>query len=86
MQLCDVITGDETWIYIYLDNPRNSMWLDSVALRPERPERVRRNIGSKKVMITFFWSCAGVMLIDIMNMKPTDSGFTKFTKNISYPV
>lgn len=51
----NVITGDETWIY--LDNPRTSMWQKSGIPRPEKPKRM---IGYKKIMVTVFWTRAGM--------------------------
>lgn len=51
----NVITGDETWIY--LDNPRSSMWQKSGIPRPKKPKHM---IGNKKIMVTVFWTRAGM--------------------------
>jgi len=58
---CNVITGDETWIY--LDNPREFIWQHAGL---ERPTRIKRQIGSKKVMITVMWSAAGIQSISML--------------------
>jgi len=50
----NIFTGDETWIY--LDNPRNSMWGGADV---ERPTRIRRTIGAKKVMFWIDFSMRG---------------------------
>ena len=64
-----IITGDETWVY--LRNPRTSMWIDSDMPRPERP---KHTIGSKKVMISVFWSSSGMHII---RMLPPGEKFIK---------
>jgi histone-lysine N-methyltransferase SETMAR len=53
--LSGVYTGDETWIY--LDNPRTSMWIGTDVARPTRP---RRLIGDKKRMFWIEFSRAGI--------------------------
>lgn len=65
----NIITGDETWVY--LRNPRSSMWIDSSIPRPEKP---KLTIGSKKVMITVFWSPKGMRMICLL---PPGHRFTK---------
>jgi hypothetical protein len=50
-KLAYVSAGDESWLY--LDNPRNSMWL---TFGVPRPTRVRMNIGARKVMICICFS------------------------------
>jgi hypothetical protein len=47
----NVITGDETWVF--LENPPGSRWVDADA---PRPEAVKESISSKKVMVTVFFS------------------------------
>jgi histone-lysine N-methyltransferase SETMAR len=61
-QLRLIITGDETWVYF--SNPRSSMWVGSDIPRPEKP---KLTIGSKKVMITVFWSPVGMYLIEMLS-------------------
>jgi histone-lysine N-methyltransferase SETMAR len=68
-QLKMILTGDETWVY--LSNPRSSMWIDSAVGRPEKP---KLTVGTKKVMITVFWSPSGMHLI---HMLPPGERFTK---------
>ena len=45
-KLRKVLTQDETWVYF--SNPRNSMWLEEGQPIPEKP---KKTIGAKKVMI-----------------------------------
>ena len=68
----NVYTGDETWVY--LKNPRKSMWLQS-GIKP--PTSVKHTIGSKKVMITVIWSPSGMKLIAML------SDGDRFTKKFS---
>lgn len=57
-KLRKVLTQDETWIYF--SNPRNMMWLEEGHEIPERP---KKTIGSKKVMISVIWGVTGIISI-----------------------
>lgn len=56
--LRNVYTEDETWVY--LENPRKSMWVLNGDQVPTCP---RQTIASKKVMIAVTWSPAGILSI-----------------------
>ena len=79
-KLATIITGDETWIY--MSNPRSSMWIGSEV---PRPTRVSHSIGQKKVMVSVFWSTTGFHLIDIL---PPGQTMTKqyFINQILHPL
>jgi hypothetical protein len=54
MPLRDLITGDETWVY--LDVKRGIIWLLADA---ELPVRVKRTIASEKSMLIALWGIHG---------------------------
>ena len=68
-KLHKVLTQDETWVYFI--NPRNSMWLEAGRQIPEKPKRM---IGSKKVMISVIWGITGIKSI---TMLPIGEKFNK---------
>jgi histone-lysine N-methyltransferase SETMAR len=74
--LCNVYTGDETWVY--LDNPRTSMWIGADV---ERPTRTRRSVASPKRMFWVEFSRTG---IGAVVMLPPGESFNKafFTESI----
>jgi hypothetical protein len=56
-----MITGDESWFYLY--NSPNSVWAES---RDTLPERIRRKIDTEKCLISVFWSVNRIHhLIDV---------------------
>jgi histone-lysine N-methyltransferase SETMAR len=59
--LCNVYTGDETWVY--MDNPRVSMWTGADVARPTVP---RRTIGTKKCMFWIEFSRSGIGTVVIL--------------------
>ena len=63
------MTADETWIYY--DNPILSIWQRSGISRPTHP---KKNIASKKLMLTVIWSISGIHLIDFF---PREEKFNK---------
>lgn len=60
-KLRKVITQDETWVYF--SNPRNSMWLEEGQPIPEKP---KKTIGAKKVMISVIWGITGIISITML--------------------
>ena len=84
-KLHKVLTQNETCVYFI--NPRNSMWLEARQPIPEKPKRM---IGSKKVMISVIWGITGIKSI---TMLPIGEKFNKkffaqrvlgdFAKNIA---
>jgi hypothetical protein len=62
-----VYAGDETWVY--LDNPRPSMWIGADAARPTR---VPRTVASKKRM---FWTDFFPTGIGAVDMLPAGQSF-----------
>lgn len=60
-KLKKVLTQDETWIYF--SNPRNSMWLEEGQPIPEKP---KKTIGAKKVMISVIWGITGMVSITML--------------------
>jgi len=67
--LGNIYTSDETWIY--LRNPRRSMWTQS-GVSP--PTCEKRTIGSKKAMISVIWSSSGMKSIVLL---PQGEKFTQ---------
>ena len=65
----NIYTGDETWVY--LRNPRHSMWILSGS---QCPTRERTTIGAKKIMVTVIWSPTGMKSIVRL---PSGQRFTK---------
>ena len=65
----NVWTGDESWIYY--DNPNESMWIGK---EEKIPTRIRRSIGSKKIMVNVIWSESGMKSITKV---PPDVSFNK---------
>ena len=68
-KLNKVLTQDETWIYF--ENPRLSMWIDSSSEIPQIP---KRTIGAKKVMVSVIWSRTGIKSITVL---PKNAKFNK---------
>lgn len=68
-KLRKVLTQDETWVYF--SNPRNSMWLEEGQPIPEKP---KKTIGAKKVMISVIWGITGIISI---TMLPIDQKFNR---------
>ncbi len=68
-KLNKVLTQDETWIYF--DNPRLSMWIDSNSEIPRVP---KRTIGAKKAMVSVIWSRTGIKSITVL---PRNNKFNK---------
>jgi len=66
---CNILTADETWVYY--DNPILSIWQRSGM---PRPNHQKKNIASKKLMMTVIWSISGIHLIDFL---PRDEKFNK---------
>jgi hypothetical protein len=58
IEFCDIVTGDESWIYLYM-NP-NSTWIGSDRIGSEEttPTRLRTMIVSIKAMLIVFWGSA----------------------------
>lgn len=54
----NIITQDETWLYF--QNPISSIWLKSGVPRPTIP---KKNISSKKILVSVFWSVSGILSI-----------------------
>jgi hypothetical protein len=67
--LSNVYTEDELWIY--LDNPRTSMWIGAEVTRPTR---VRRTVDSRKRMFWIDFSRTG---IGAVVMLPAQQSFNK---------
>lgn len=65
----DIYTGDETWVY--LNNPRKSMWIQN-GVKP--PTRVKRGISASKVMVSVIWSINGIKSITVL---PQGEKFTR---------
>jgi hypothetical protein len=56
-----IITGDESWFYLY-----NLLDSASAESRDTLPERVRRKIDTEKCLISVLWSFSGIHhLIDM---------------------
>jgi uncharacterized Fe-S cluster protein YjdI len=51
----DLITGDETWVYLDM-----KPWIVSLPADAELPVRVKRTIASEKRMLTVFWGILGI--------------------------
>src|SRR5271156_2863634 len=68
-----IVTGDECWVHYY--DPEIQMeakqWKHADSPTPKRP-RGARSMG--KVMMTVFWDCEGILLIDFLQHKQTISG------------
>lgn len=69
-KLYKVLKQDETWIYFI--STWNSMWLEVGRPIPEKPKRM---IGSKKVMISVIWGITGIKSI---KMLPIGEKFNKY--------
>ena len=63
-----IVTGDETWVSTFkTDTKANSLkWVSPQAKRPKKPQRVD---GLKKAMMTLFFDCDGVILIEFLGPK-----------------
>jgi histone-lysine N-methyltransferase SETMAR len=55
----DIITGNESWIFI--DTEPSSIWL---SLDEELPARPRPTIGTDKQMLVVFWGIKGIMHVN----------------------
>ena len=64
-RLCDVVTGDETWINVYgIPNKRsNQMWLGA---GDARPVVLRPDFQSRKRLFTIFFSSNGQLVVDTL--------------------
>ena len=62
-------TQDETWVY--LENPRKTMWVMSGASRPREPKRLE---GARKVMISVIFNANRIASITVL---PRGETFTK---------
>ena len=67
-----IITEDETWVSFETDEGTSghSQWCLDGEKRPERP---RIKLTARKVMLTVFWDCKGILLLDFL---PTRTSFT----------
>ncbi len=65
-----IVTGDETWLSTFeSDTKFNSLqWLSPQDKRPKKPLRID---GLKKVMMTLFFDCKGVILIEFLGPRET---------------
>ncbi len=65
-----IVTGDETWISTFeTETKANSLqWMHPGDKRPKKPQQID---GVKKVMMTLFFDCKGVILIDFLKPKET---------------
>ncbi len=63
-----IVTGDETWVSTYemLTKANSFHWISPQDKRPKKPLRID---GLKKVMMTLFFYCAGVILIAFLDPK-----------------
>jgi hypothetical protein len=69
--LCDIFTGDKTWIYA--DDPRSSV---SASADIERPTRMRRIISQKKFV---FWICSSrTGVFDVVALPPGERSIRNF--------
>jgi histone-lysine N-methyltransferase SETMAR len=68
-KMTNVFTRDETWIRY--DNPHSAMWM---GMDVERPTRIRRSIGAKKLMI---WVCFSRCGIGSVTALPEKESFTR---------
>ena len=68
-----IITGDESWVYHY--DPESAVEA-RVWKRPGSPAnmRPRCKTSAGKVMMTVFWDCHGVLLLDFLPHKQTVTG------------
>ena len=68
-----IVTGDEVWIHHY--DPKTpqeaKQWKHSTSPTPKRP-RLSKTAG--KLMMSIFWDCEGVLLIDFLERKKTING------------
>jgi hypothetical protein len=55
----DIVTGNESWIYLYMCP--NSIWIGIEETAPTRP---RTTIPSARAMFTVFWEVRGVKFVD----------------------
>ena len=71
-RLCDVITGDETWIPFYgIPNKRSNMaW---VGLDQARPAVLRPSFRSRKRPFSIFFNTQGSVTVDILPEKLTST-------------
>ena len=83
-ELCNLLTGDETWIYY--ENPRPIVWQ---RLHHHRPQFPKKTIASKKMMISVIWSCSGIHSITPLQRgqkfnRKFYSGFFSFQFNLIF--
>jgi histone-lysine N-methyltransferase SETMAR len=76
----DIITGDESWIY--LNMTPNSIWIRAKEIPPIRP---RTTIASTKAMLTVFWGIRGLRLINWLPHRASFNG-AYFDENILQPM
>jgi hypothetical protein len=69
----DIVTGDESWIYLQMSP--NSIWIGAEEIAPTRP---RTTIASTKTMLAVFWGIRGVRPV---NWLPLDASFNKAHSN-----
>jgi histone-lysine N-methyltransferase SETMAR len=65
-----IVTGDESWVY--LDNEINSRLYPKG--KKSKINIVRKNISSKKIMITVFFDRNGIVLIDFLGQNKKMNG------------
>ena len=58
----NILTQDESWFFF--ENPRDWIWQKST---DPRQKKIRRNISSKKIMISVVWSSNGIHSITKLN-------------------
>jgi len=67
------VTGDETWIHHWdPDTKQESMQWKHVDSSP--PKKFRTQSSTGKIMVTIFWDCKGVLLVDYLPRKTTMCG------------
>lgn len=61
----DLVTGDETWAYLYDPETKNQSMEWHHTSSP-RPKKFKSQRSAQKVMVTVFWDDKGVILLDFL--------------------
>jgi hypothetical protein len=59
-----IVTDDETWVHHF--EPQTRRQSIGTILNLPREKKLKKYLSSGKVMITVFWDCEGVILVDAM--------------------
>jgi hypothetical protein len=60
-----IVTADETWVSHFEPETKGNPWNGTILHLPGR-KKSRKSPSVGKIMVTVFWDCEGVILVDVI--------------------